>query len=151
MRPYSTLLTAINYCILSKPMRFYFALNIFGVQVIFRHIIYKHWNSTCPFYLWNDWAYITGLTTNSFLPAAQRLGLIEVWIGVVVFPKTIVFWKHHFYLESKLLTPRWGNSFLFRSFQKLPGLHVKLLKGFVNWHHCTLQGPSTHLLRCFWN
>ena len=53
-------------------------------------------------------------------------------------------------LESKLITPNWGNTFLFRSYQQLPCLHLGPLRCFLSWHGA-LQGPSTHLERCFRN
>ena len=45
--------------------------------------------------------------------------------------------------------PHWGNTYLFRSFQQLYFLCLGSLKGFLS--HGTLQGPSAHLVRCFWN
>ena len=32
------------------------------------------------------------------------------------------------------MSPRWGNTFLFRSPHKLPRLHLGPLKGFLSWH-----------------
>ena len=46
------------------------------------------------------------------------------------------------------MTPRWGNTILFRSSQQLPRHRLGPLKGFLSWH-CALQGPSTRLVCCF--
>ena len=43
------------------------------------------------------------------------------------------------------MTPRQGNTFLFRSSQQLPRRHLGPLKGFLSWHG-TLQGPSPRAL-----
>ena len=53
-------------------------------------------------------------------------------------------------LEGKSMTPHWENTMLFPSSQQLHCLHLGPLKGFLS-RHGTLQGPSTRLVRCFWN
>ena len=48
------------------------------------------------------------------------------------------------------MTPCPGNVILFCSSQQVPCLRLGPLKGSLDWHK-VLQGPTTHLLHCFWN
>ena len=53
-------------------------------------------------------------------------------------------------LEGKSMPPHLVNTIHFSSFQQLPRLRLGQLKSFLSWRS-TLKGPSTRLLRFFWN
>ena len=53
-------------------------------------------------------------------------------------------------LVKIIILPHRGNSFLFRSSQQLPCLHLGPLKGFLSWYGA-LQWRSTRLVRCLRN
>ena len=68
-----------------------------------------------------------------------------------VWPLTHFCWKKSLIcLEGKLLTPHRGNTIIFCSSQQLHRLRLGPLKGFLSWYGA-LQGPSSRLVRCFWN
>ena len=89
------------------------------------------------------------------------------WGTSNVFILFIVYFTYHPGLATNSIFLQWfckkslicleGKSFssnhsliLFRSPQQLPRLRLGPLKGFLSWHSA-LQGPSSCLVRCFWN
>ena len=82
----------------------------------------RPWHSSGPSLQRSSLKNLQGLATNSFL-----------------FPSCI-----------KSLTPRQGITFLFYSYQQLPCLCLRPLKGSLSWH-CALHWPSTSFVHYFWN
>ena len=88
--------------------------------------------------------------------ATSSLAIGRMMAGIA---SNSIFFLFHFWKKvtnlpggKSLMIPRacQGKTFLFRSSQQLPCLWLGPLKAFLSWYG-TLQGPSTHLLRCFSN
>ena len=81
--------------------------------------------------------------------------LVKMTISVVPLTSQLIFLSQCkisliFAWREKSMTPFQRNTFLFRSSQQLPHLHLRPLKGFLSWHGA-LWGLSTCLVRCFRN